>query len=228
MGFSLGVLVRDGGRAARAPGHPGAVFVTRGPRPRQQAVLGYRGAPAGEPLSRGHVLLECSADDLRPPATSCQDVDVEKKRVSRYNSVRPALLALPGCGVLSAGKIVGEVAGGSRFCSPAAFARWGRGGAHPGASGKTDRQRLNRGGNRQVNAALHRIGVTQWRGVGTIGRAYVERRMAPATARPRRSGCCAGACPTKSSAGFWSTRRSSRRTQSPPNGPRSRRPSVRP
>jgi len=29
-----------------------------------------------------------------------------------------------------------------------------------------------------VNAALHRIGVTQWRGVGTIGRVYVERRMA--------------------------------------------------
>jgi transposase len=46
------------------------------------------------------------------------------------------------------------------------------------SSGKTDRQRLNRGGNRQVNAALHRIAVTQWRGVGTIGRAYVERRIA--------------------------------------------------
>lgn len=29
-----------------------------------------------------------------------------------------------------------------------------------------------------MNAALHRIGVTQWRGVGTIGRVYVERRMA--------------------------------------------------
>ena len=29
-----------------------------------------------------------------------------------------------------------------------------------------------------MNAALHRIGVTQWRSVGTIGRAYVERRMA--------------------------------------------------
>ena len=29
-----------------------------------------------------------------------------------------------------------------------------------------------------MNAALHRIAVTQWRGVGTIGRAYVERRMA--------------------------------------------------
>lgn len=36
----------------------------------------------------------------------------------------PALLALSGCGVLSAAKIVGEVAAASRFRSPAAFARW--------------------------------------------------------------------------------------------------------
>jgi hypothetical protein len=37
---------------------------------------------------------------------------------------------------------------------------------------------LTRGGNRQINAALHRIAVTQLRGVGVIGREYVERRMA--------------------------------------------------
>jgi len=90
----------------------------------------------------------------------------------------PTLLALPGCGVLSAAKIVGETAGAARFRSNAAFARWNGTAPIPVSSGKTDRQRLNRGGNRQVNAALHRIGVTQWRGVGTIGRAYVERRMA--------------------------------------------------
>ena len=44
-------------------------------------------------------------------------------------------------------------------------------------SGNDSRHRLNRGGNRQVNAALHRIAITQWRGLGP-GRAYVERRMA--------------------------------------------------
>ena len=44
--------------------------------------------------------------------------------------------------------------------------------------GQRTRFRLNRSGNRQVNAALHRIAITQWRGVGDKGHAYVERRMA--------------------------------------------------
>ena len=37
--------------------------------------------------------------------------------------------------------------------------------------------RLNRGGNRQVNAALHRIAITQGRGIGA-GRAYMDTRIA--------------------------------------------------
>ncbi len=104
------------------------------------------------------------------------DIEAEIRVIVRR--LAPALLSLPGCGVLSAAKIVGEVAGASRFRSNAAFARWNGTAPIPVSSGKTDRQRLNRGGNRQVNAALHRIGITQWRGVGTIGRVYVERRMA--------------------------------------------------
>ena len=41
-----------------------------------------------------------------------------------FGEVAPALLALKGCGALSAAKIVGETAGISRFKSRAAFARW--------------------------------------------------------------------------------------------------------
>src|SRR5689334_21374374 len=88
----------------------------------------------------------------------------------------PALLALAGCGELSAAKIVGEVAGAGRFRSRAAFARWNGTAPIPVWSANDTRQRLNRGGNRQVNAALHRIGITQWRGLGP-GQAYVQRRM---------------------------------------------------
>lgn len=91
--------------------------------------------------------------------------------------IAPGLLALPGCGVLSAAKIVAETAGARRFRSKAAFARWNGTAPIPVWSSNTERFRLNRGGNRQVNAALHRIGVTQWRGVGP-GRAYVQARMA--------------------------------------------------
>ena len=86
------------------------------------------------------------------------------------------LLALPGCGALSAAKILGEVAGASRFRSKAAFARWNGTAPIPVWSGNDTRHRLHRGGNRQVNAALHRIALTQWRGVG-LGRAYVLHRI---------------------------------------------------
>jgi len=89
----------------------------------------------------------------------------------------PTLLELPGCGVLSAAKIVGESAGAHRFRSKAAFARWNGTAPIPVWSSNTERFRLSRGGNRQVNAALHRIAVTQWRGVG-LGRAYMTMRMA--------------------------------------------------
>src|SRR3954452_17422024 len=89
----------------------------------------------------------------------------------------PSLLARPGCGELSAAKIVGEVAGAERFRSRAAFARWNGTAPIPVWSSNAARHRLNRGGNRQVNAALHRIAITQWRGLGP-GQEYVKRRMA--------------------------------------------------
>lgn len=86
----------------------------------------------------------------------------------------PTLLELRSCGVLSAAKIVGETAGVARFRSKATFARWNGTAPIPVSSGRTDRQRLNRGGN-GVNAALHRIAITQWRGVGDQRRANAER-----------------------------------------------------
>jgi transposase len=103
------------------------------------------------------------------------ELEREIRRIVR--KLVPELLAIPGCGVLSAAKIVGEVAGANRFRSKASFASWNGTAPIPVWSGNDSRHRLNRGGNRQVNAALHRIAITQWRGVGP-GRTYVERRMA--------------------------------------------------
>lgn len=88
----------------------------------------------------------------------------------------PDLLALPGCGPLTAAKLVGETAGIGRFRSAAAFARHNGSAPVPVWSGNTTRHRLNRGGNRQLNAALHRIAVTQLRLRGA-GHAYVEHRL---------------------------------------------------
>jgi transposase len=75
----------------------------------------------------------------------------------------PELLALPGCGALSAASLVGETAGAGRFASAARFAMHAGVAPLPVSSGQTNRHRLNRRGNRQLNAALHRIALTQLR-----------------------------------------------------------------
>ncbi len=87
----------------------------------------------------------------------------------------PTLLALPGCGSLSAAKLVGQVAGAGRFRSAAAFARHNGSAPLPVWSGNTERHRLSRKGDRQVNVVLHRIAITQMR-LGDRGRAYYEHR----------------------------------------------------
>lgn len=89
----------------------------------------------------------------------------------------PRLLALPGCGALTAAKLVGETANPGRFRSEACFAMHAGVAPIPASSGKTTRHRLARGGNRQLNAALHRIAVTQIRLPGP-GRTYYQRRRA--------------------------------------------------
>ena len=102
--------------------------------------------------------------------------ELEREIATLVRSQAPTLLALQGCGALSAAKIIGEVAGAGRFRSKAAFARWNGTAPIPVWSGSTN-FRLNRGGNRQVNAALHRIAVTQARAAGA-GRAYLDARLA--------------------------------------------------
>jgi hypothetical protein len=73
----------------------------------------------------------------------------------------PSLLAILGCGALTAAKLVGETAGVTRFHSEACFAMTAVVAPIPVWSGNTAaRVRLNRGGNRQLDAALHRIVVT--------------------------------------------------------------------
>jgi transposase len=90
--------------------------------------------------------------------------------------IAPALLAIPGCGALTAAKIVGETAGVRRFRGKSAYARWNGTAPQPACSGNTIRFRLSRGGNRQVNAALHRIAITQAR-TPSPGRDYLRRRL---------------------------------------------------
>lgn len=88
----------------------------------------------------------------------------------------PTLLTIPGCGVLSAALIIGETAGVHRFRDKDAFARFTGTAPVPVWSGSSKgKVRLNRGGNRSMNYALHMIAVTQARGIGP-GRAYLDKQ----------------------------------------------------
>lgn len=75
----------------------------------------------------------------------------------------PSLIAVPGCGPLTAVKILGETAGVERFKSKDAYARHNGTAPLPVWSSNKARHRLSRTGNRQLNAALHRIAMTQAR-----------------------------------------------------------------
>ena len=97
-------------------------------------------------------------------------------------TLAPTLLALPGCGALTAAKIVGEAAGISRFRSKEAFARHNGSAPVPVWSGNVVRHRRNRGGTRQLNVALHRIAITQIRLAGP-GKTYLDHRLAAGDSR---------------------------------------------
>ncbi len=73
----------------------------------------------------------------------------------------PRLLAETGVGVLIAAKLLGEIAGIDRFTSDAQLARLSGCAPIPVSSGRTDRHRLDPGGNRQLNHAFHMLALAK-------------------------------------------------------------------
>jgi transposase len=90
----------------------------------------------------------------------------------------PGLVAAePGLGALSAAQILLSWSHAGRIHSEAAFGMLSGTAPVPVSSGRTDRHRLNRLGDRQLNRAIHTIAVTRMRcHPPTI--AYVQRRRA--------------------------------------------------
>jgi transposase len=119
----------------------------------------------------------------------CRDLTAEINQLEAELAVlvrklAPWLLAIPGCGVLSAAVIVGETAGAHRFRSKDAYARFTGTAPIPVWSGDSrGKVRLNRGGNRAVNCALHMIAVTQARGIGP-GKNYLDKARGRGKTRP--------------------------------------------
>ena len=88
----------------------------------------------------------------------------------------PQLLEQRSIGTVTAAVIIGRTAGARRFRSEACFARHAGTAPIPASSGKTNRHRLHRGGDRQLNRAIHIIalGRIAW---DPQTRAYIERRV---------------------------------------------------
>jgi transposase len=103
--------------------------------------------------------------------------DLEREIGRLVADLAPSLLALTGCGPLTAAKLIGETAGIDRFRSAAAFARHNGSAPLPVWSSNTERHRLSRTGNRQLNVALHRIAITQLQRPGP-GQEYTDHRRA--------------------------------------------------
>ncbi len=112
----------------------------------------------------------------------CRQITIRANELERrirdlVGSHAPALLQIPGCSALTAGKIVAETAQVSRFPTEGHFARYAGTAPIPASSGARHRQRFNRRGNRQLNAAMHRIAVTQIR-IHPPAQAYLARKRA--------------------------------------------------
>jgi transposase len=101
---------------------------------------------------------------------------------------RPELLAETGCGPLCAAILIGQTAGAERFTTDAHFARVAGVAPIPVSSGRHDRHRLDRGGNRQLNRALHVIAITRGR-IDPETRAYLARKEAEGKSRIEAMRC---------------------------------------
>jgi transposase len=103
-------------------------------------------------------------------------------------AIAPALLELPGCAGVTAAKLLAEIGPIDRFRSDAQLARHGGVAPLEASSGKSQRHRLDRGGNRQLNAALYRIAITQAR-YYPPAREYLERKRSEGKSRREALRC---------------------------------------
>jgi transposase len=104
--------------------------------------------------------------------------DLEAQITQLVEEMAPGLIAAePGVGALSAAQLLLSWPHAGRIRSEAAFAMLSGTAPVPVSSGRTDRHRLNRLGDRQLNRALHMVAVTRMR-CHPATLAYVQRRRA--------------------------------------------------
>jgi transposase len=110
-------------------------------------------------------------------ALTRQADQLEAELAVLIRSYRPKLLEEQGCGALTAALMIGRTAGAERFASDACFARQSGSAPIPCSSGQKSQHRLDRGGDRQLNRALHTIAITR-ASRDPATKEYLERKRA--------------------------------------------------
>lgn len=105
------------------------------------------------------------------------EINALKQQITQLvEDSKTTLLDIHGVGPLTAGRLLGETGDVSRFRDRNAYASGNGTAPIPVSSGRTDRYRLNRAGNRRLNEAIHTVALVQAR--GGVGRAYLDRKKA--------------------------------------------------
>jgi|SRR5688572_1616295 len=102
-------------------------------------------------------------------------------RIGRLVAGHP-LLELAGVGRLTAAALIAQAGDINRFRSADAFAMLAGVAPIPASSGQTHRMRLNRGGDRQLNRALHVVATVQAR-TSPLAKAFIARKLAEGHSR---------------------------------------------
>ena len=175
----------------QALGQLRAVIVTSPDRLRNE----LRRLPLGQLLDRCSRLrcTRAAADELatrlvlrslarRVRAATIEAAELEREILAQVRALAPALLDEPGVGPIVAAQLIVAWSHRGRLRSEACFARLAGVAPVPASSGQTQRHRLSRGGDRQLNRALHTI-VLHRRQHDPATQDYIARRVAEGKSR---------------------------------------------
>jgi transposase len=161
-------------------------------------------------LTDTQLITTCARTRPNPDATACpttattlalrslarrhQQLSTEIRELDKLitrlvHTINPRLLAVFGVGPDTAGQLL-VTAGDNpdRIATEAAFAMLCGAAPIPASSGRTHRYRLNRGGDRQANAALYRIVLSRLRH-DPATQAYAQRRTTEGKTKPEIIRC---------------------------------------
>jgi transposase len=113
----------------------------------------------------------------RIEAVTVEAVELEREILAHVRVLARQLLDEPGVGPIVAAQLIVAWSHRGRVRSEAAFARLAGVAPVPASSGQTRRQRLSRGGDRQLNRALHTV-VLHRRQHDPATKQYIARRIA--------------------------------------------------